>query len=331
MTLINYDNTIKKSNELSMAKMNQGLTLNQMQLLAFAIYCTQKDGKTKLVRKDFKDKFNIEYYHINDAYEDSARLSTLQFNLKNLENDKFNFVNVFRSIYYEDGIFILKWNDDIIPHILELKEKYVLTDLTITANFKSSFSWILYEYLKAFYGYTNKELSKGELLKLFSVENRKTYQKNTNRFKHVVLDVAIDEINKYTELNVRYDEVKSGNKIVGFKIYWSRENIENGATDKQFSFIESINQAVQKNTNKYLSIKNTDDLKSARTNYMKINELIEQVDDTLTSDKAKDIIWELNMLYKQLEVLVKKDKKGRDTSVYFNWLKGEEEQEDTNT
>ena len=331
MTLINYDNTIKKSNELSMAKMNQGLTLNQMQLLAFAIYCTQKDGKTKLVRKDFKDKFNIEYYHINDAYEDSARLSTLQFNLKNLENDKFNFVNVFRSIYYEDGIFILKWNDDIIPHILELKEKYVLTDLTITANFKSSFSWILYEYLKAFYGYTNKELSKGELLKLFSVENRKTYQKNTNRFKHVVLDVAIDEINKYTELNVRYDEVKSGNKIVGFKIYWSRESIENGATDKQFSFIESINQAVQKNTNKYLSIKNTDDLKSARTNYMKINELIEQVDDTLTSDKAKDIIWELNMLYKQLEVLVKKDKKGRDTSVYFNWLKGEEEQEGTNT
>lgn len=34
---INYDNSLKKSNELSMAKLSQGLSLNQIQLLAFAI------------------------------------------------------------------------------------------------------------------------------------------------------------------------------------------------------------------------------------------------------------------------------------------------------
>ena len=45
-TLTNYENSIKKSNELSMAKLNQGLTLNQMQLLAFAIFSTQQNGIT---------------------------------------------------------------------------------------------------------------------------------------------------------------------------------------------------------------------------------------------------------------------------------------------
>ena len=79
----------------------------------------------------------------------------------------------------------------MIPHILELREKYVLTDLTVTSNFKSGFSWILYDYLKAHYGYWHKALSKKELLRLFAVETRKTYQKSTAEFKRGVLDVAI--------------------------------------------------------------------------------------------------------------------------------------------
>ena len=32
---------------LSMAKLSHGLTLQQMQLLAYAIYSTQQDGKTE--------------------------------------------------------------------------------------------------------------------------------------------------------------------------------------------------------------------------------------------------------------------------------------------
>ena len=58
-TLTNYENSIKKSNELSMAKLNQGLTLNQMQLLAFAIYSTQQNGITEFHKADFEKKFGI--------------------------------------------------------------------------------------------------------------------------------------------------------------------------------------------------------------------------------------------------------------------------------
>jgi len=36
--LISNADSIKKSNELSTSKLNQGLTLNQMQLLSYAIY-----------------------------------------------------------------------------------------------------------------------------------------------------------------------------------------------------------------------------------------------------------------------------------------------------
>ena len=65
----------------------------------------------------------------------------------------------------------------MIPHILELKEKYVATDLTITSKFKSGFSWILYDYLKAHYGYWHKPITKDELMKLFCVEEKKELSK----------------------------------------------------------------------------------------------------------------------------------------------------------
>src|SRR5690625_1599817 len=208
--IINYENSIKKSNQLSMSKLNHGLTLNQMQLLAYAIYSTQQDGKTKFHKVDFENKFGLTKYNTEDAYKDSERILGLKVSTEDLENDRFKFWNAFSSMEYDNGKFIFEWNSNMIPHILELKEKYVMTDLTITANFKSSFSWILYDYLKAYYGYWNIKLSKNGCMRLFGVENKKTYQNNTGRFKGSVLDIAINEINKFTELEVWYIEMKEG-------------------------------------------------------------------------------------------------------------------------
>src|SRR5690625_9271 len=155
------------------------------------------------------------------AKEDARRLIDLKFSTEDLENDAFEFWNVFQKISYKSGLFDFKWSEDMIPHILELKEKYVATDLLITSQFKSGFSWTLYDYLRAHYGYWHKVISKDELMKLFGVEDKVTYQKNTARFKSSVLDVAINEINKYTELDIRYTEEKQGRRIIGFDLIWS--------------------------------------------------------------------------------------------------------------
>ena len=96
---ITYDSSIKKSNEMSMAKLNQGLDLNQMQLLAYAIYSTQQDGKTSFIKADFEKEFKLTKYNTEDAYADSSKISLLQFSTQDLENKKFSFFNVFSSIF----------------------------------------------------------------------------------------------------------------------------------------------------------------------------------------------------------------------------------------
>src|SRR5699024_9341960 len=97
---IDYKNTIKKSNNLSMAKLNQGLTLNQMQLLAYAIFSTQKEGETSFRKHNLQKRFEIKHYKTTDAFEDSDKISGLRFSTQDLDNDKFSFVNVFSAIDY---------------------------------------------------------------------------------------------------------------------------------------------------------------------------------------------------------------------------------------
>ena len=120
-TLLNYENSILKSNEISMSKLSHGLSLNQMQLLAYAIYSTQKDGNTAFRKADFEKKFDLEY-KTEHARQDAQKISQLQFSIIDLENDYFEFWNVFNGIKYEHGKFTFRWSTDFIPHILELRQ-----------------------------------------------------------------------------------------------------------------------------------------------------------------------------------------------------------------
>ena len=121
--LISYENSIEKSREISMSKLSQGLTLNQMQLLAYAIFSTQRNGKTEFHKADFEKKFGIEKYQTIHAKQDVQKISVLQFSIEDLDNDYFEYWNVFSSIKYKTGLFTFRWNEEFVPHILELKDK----------------------------------------------------------------------------------------------------------------------------------------------------------------------------------------------------------------
>jgi plasmid replication initiation protein len=320
--LTNYENSIKKSNKLSMAKLNQGLTLNQMQLLAYAIYSTQQDGKTEFNKAAFEEKFGIEKYQTRHAKEDAQRLLDLKFSIEDLENNYFEYYNVFQSIKYDNGLFRFKWTEDMVPHILELKEKYITTDLTITSQFKSGFSWTLYEYLKAHYGYWHKSISKEALMRLFGVENKKTYQNNTGRFKNTVLDVAIAEINQYTELNVWYVEEKQGRTIVGFDFHWSTGEKLDGATKKQIKELKTILNAIHEDMFKYINLQNGEN-RQAAIEIVRDSEAMHVYTEEpicITKDHAERLIMDANWMLRELERLLEADKNSK--LPFYNWLEG---------
>jgi len=326
--VINYENTIQKSNELSMAKLSHGLTINQVQLLAYAIFSTQIDGKTEFHKANFEKKFELEKYHTVRAKEDSAKLSRLQVTTENLDKDSFSYWNVFLGMEYERGLFKFEWSPKFLPHILDLKEKYITNDLTITSKFKSSFTWTLYDYMKGHYGYWHKEVSKIDLLKLFSVEGVSSY-KDSAQFKRGVLDVAIKEINQYTELEAWYVEKKKGRAIVGFDLHWSiASKQEIAATEMQLKEITTIINAVETDMWNYLEALGEMDMEKLHlmNTIQKVLKCRKEVTPKLTSTKAKEVLMLLKTYIRSLESQVedarrKKSITSRPNYVpFYNWL-----------
>lgn len=335
--IVNYENSIKKSNELSMAKLTHGLTLNQMQLLAFTIYCTQQNGKTEFHKVEFEKKFGLEKYHTAHAKQDIEALDRAIVNLINevdLEKEliRKKSIKLFRYIEYNKGAFTFKWDEELTPHIVNLKEKYVTVDLTITSKFRSNFTWTLYDFLKAHHGYWHKVVNKDVLMELFSVEHVKSYQKNAGLFKKKVLDVAIDEINKHTELEVWYTEEKEGRSIVGFDIHWSVGKSVRSATKKQIEEILSLSEIGFEELKTYVDL---DDSKDRERAFV----IIQSMQDyrkfgvrpaMITAEKADTVIKELVSMFKELNWLLEKNHRVatpeiRRKVVFYNWL---EERED---
>src|SRR5699024_6549196 len=101
-----------------MARMNQGLSLNQMQLFAFAIYSTQQDGKTEFRKHEFEKKFKIKQLRPNDAMDDAYKLLDLKIQVRDSDQEKGRGHNVFIDYYYDKGQFSFNWNDMFLSHIL---------------------------------------------------------------------------------------------------------------------------------------------------------------------------------------------------------------------
>ena len=325
--LISHENSIRKSNELSMSKLNQGLTLNQMQLLAFSIFCTQQNGVTEFHKADFEKKFGIQKYKTEDARKDSDKVTSVKFGHWDAEKDYFDFWNVFRGMRYHAGVFHFTWTEEMIPHILELKDKYITTDLNIASKFKSSFSWTLYDYLKAHHGYWHNLISKEDLMRLFGVEKIKTYVDNTAQFKRGVLDVAIAEINKHTELEIRYNVEKEGRAISGFDLIWSNGKKVTSATKKQIKEIQGLIDIVFDDMFQYVNIDNKEDRQRAINLIQEIETMREFTDEpiAITSEKANSLIQKAVWNFRELNRLLEKNHhsistESRKKVKFYNWL-----------
>jgi len=324
--LVSGETSIQKSNEFSLSKMNQGLTLNQMQLLAFAILCTQQNGVTEFQKHEFEKMFNIEKYQTKQAKADIEKVISIKFSLDDIKNDSFEYLNVFRKMKYSKGTFTFVWDTDMTTHILELKDRYVLTDLSITSKFKSSYSWIVYDYLKASYGAWYKTISKDSFMKLVGIEGYKTYKNNTGQLKFKILDIAIKEINEFTELNVSYEDIKQGRKIIGFKLIWSTGTNIAKASNKQLDHLNSLIELINQDTLMYAEMKNNDN----RTEAMSILRELENLKNThlvegtgLTAEFCKRITDKVTKYQETLNIFLEEEGKPSKPKVpLHNWLNG---------
>ena len=149
----------------------------------------------------------------------------------------------------------------------------------------------------------------------------KTYQR-TAQFKRGVLDVAIDEINKYTELEVWYVEEKQGRAIVGFDLHWSTGEKVDSATKKQIKELKTILNAIHEDMFKYINLRNDENRQTA-IELVKAAEIMNVYTEEpicITKERAKRLIMDANWMLRELERLLEADKNSK--LPFYNWLEG---------
>lgn len=111
------------------------------------------------------------------------------------------------------GIAHIKLDEDLVPYLFDLQEKFLSYGLRNILCMQSQYSIRLYELLKSYLIQHIKTFEIDELKHLLMVDNVKSYT-NFNNFKVKVLDIAMKEIAEYTDIDVEYRPITKGRKVI---------------------------------------------------------------------------------------------------------------------
>ncbi len=134
-----------------------------------------------------------------------------------IEDDKklltINWVE-FVEVEKESGIIQLKLNHKLTPYLLDLRNNFTSYELYYILRFKSKYSIRLFEILKS------AEYKRGFEMDINTIQNLlgSKYTRFVD-FKRKVIEIAVKEINRETDLNVTVEYIKVGRAYKKIKFY----------------------------------------------------------------------------------------------------------------
>lgn len=141
-------------------------------------------------------------------------LQDRKITISNKSNKRINWLQM---VEYRDGegLIRIQFSNPILPYLTNLKDNFTTYNLKDVARFKSTYGIRIYELIKQWEGTKSwLEISIQEMKSLFSIEDK---YKRTDVFKRKVIEPAMKDINTYSDLQITYENIKTGRKITGFK------------------------------------------------------------------------------------------------------------------
>ena len=178
-----------------------------------------------LTAKEFSEVFNTDidnsYKSLHKACKKLMKTSIL---LEKIELNEIWEINVCSTAKYnkKEGRITVEFTDRIMPYLSQVKQKFVLYNLKEIANFGSLYTNRLYELIQEFKdtGYMIKSVT--QLREIFAVGNSfKLY----GDFKRYTFEHACQEINDNYKMNLGFEEIKEGRKIIAVKFVFKKTRI----------------------------------------------------------------------------------------------------------
>jgi len=170
--------------------------------------------------KDFKD-YSFDIKELN--YKTSKKWNSIQLQdtVENLfkkslkieiSKSQWKLFNWFSYFEYNRGVITCRFDKALKPYLLDIKKRFVISDLRMILPMRSSYSKRIYLLLKEYAKIGERTFNIEELQEILLVPN--SHRERYNKFKVAVLKRAETDINKFTDLEVKLLEKKRGRKVV---------------------------------------------------------------------------------------------------------------------
>ena len=131
---------------------------------------------------------------------------------------------VYRVAYSDGkGMVSLKFSPDIKPYLSQLNGMFTRYQLAHVARLKSPYSIRLYELLSQWRSTGERVIELGELRSLLELEDK--YEK-FNDLKKRVIQPAINELNRQTDLDITFDTQREGRSIARLLFLFTAKQAE---------------------------------------------------------------------------------------------------------
>lgn len=240
---------VVKANSLIDASFNLSLVEQRLMLLAITeareLPHLSPETPIEVRAVTYREQYNVDR---SESYKQLAEAS------KQLFNRQFSYIDTYKNddavsvsrwvnevTYVTDkGVVVLYLNRNVISMISRLEEQFTKYHLMQISDLSSQYSVRLYELMAKYINLGNsRKYPIEEIRGLFGIGINE--YKSMSDFKKRVLDLATNEINKKTDITVKYEQFKAGRVITHLlfkitkkceKVLASSDNIVD-LTDKQ--------------------------------------------------------------------------------------------------
>ena len=189
------------------------LSKNAMDLI-FTIFTTLKkeDKELKVITfgvSQLEEKTGVKWHSVQLA----KTIKEIQSKVVHIEvnENKWSSYNIFPTFHYDNGIISCRINEDIKPFLLNFSGRFVEADLRVVLALKSSYAKRIYLLLKEYRKFGKREFKLAELLGVLQAP--KSFS-SYGKLKEKVLTPALEQINKYSDISVKLEELKNGHRSV---------------------------------------------------------------------------------------------------------------------
>ena len=217
---------VVKSNDL-IQKTRYHLSIQQQRIILFII------SKLKPDDEDFKT-YEFSLYDLCDICgieHHGQNYKNFKDSIQQLHNSAFWFETETTEdfIYWVTDVHIdkitkvvtLRLDPRLRPYLLNLRERFTCYEYGTILQMESKYSYRIYELLKS---YSNLGVVQFNLKNFKEALEITTEYSDYRNFKRIVIDKSLDEINKYTDLDVSFLPIKTGRKVTALSFQMILKN-----------------------------------------------------------------------------------------------------------